>query len=424
MLKKNITRILGILFLTLIFFGVLNYNYTPIVEAETLCPSTMDPDSVECLDYLRDQMTALKNEQSTLQSKLKQEEYEQLSLQEKITYITRQVSETEKVIKSLEVEIAANDVQIKLLEKEILETEDYISLMRQEINQLESSVNKRVTESYKYSFVGALELILDSNGFGSVLRKTKYLAVTRSQDKKSLEEFSNKVTDLKTEEEELQKQQAELQLVRNSQEEEKTDLVAERQNLADQKAEKDRLLAQSKAEEQALATQISKNQELQASYDSAIIAYIEAHGDQMADQGWVSKGAWIGRVSSETHACSTGAHLHFGITTTNGSFSYTSVPLLSGYYNLAGDSGYVAWGGWHMPLITAGSLPLPLHGTVILSQDYHQGYSLDMWNPTIAGDPVYAVKEGQLWKGRDQCGSNYAVIQHPNGWKSIYLHLQ
>ena len=437
MLKKYTLKILGILFLSLTFFGALNHNYFQPVSADTLCPSYMDPSSIECLNYLRDQLGDLQQEQGRIQNQLKDEEYQQLSLYEKISYITTQVTETEKVIKTLEVEIAANDVQIKLLEDDIQETEDYVSLMKQEINQLESSVYKRVTEAYKYSFVGPLELILDSNGLDSVLRKAKYLAVTRSQDKASLESFSTKVDELNEQEKELEKQQAELQLVRNSQEEEKTELVEERQNLASQKAEKDRLLAQSEAKEVQLLNAYQKNIEQVSALDKAIIEYINSHGDQMADYGWVSAGAWIGNMGNT--GCSSGEHLHFGLNSGHKydwwGYFYSDVNLFSTGYLRKGANSFLYWSqdDWWSPIVHAGSLRLPVGGEyVIMTQNEHQGNAIDLvsysrnaWGYKNDGAPIYAIMEGQLYKGTESvCGGKYAEIHHPNGMVSVYLHLQ
>ncbi|HNR53454.1 MAG TPA: hypothetical protein PKI16_03200, partial [Candidatus Dojkabacteria bacterium] len=188
--KKRIIKILGILLFVTLSFVLLSKPIIPVSEVYAVsCPAGINPDSIECLDYLRDQEEKLIKQQGSIQRQLGNEEYQQLSLQEKITYMTNQIEQTEKVIKSLEVEIAANDVEIKLLEKDILEKEDYISILRQETNILEQTVNQRITESYKYSFVGPLEIFLDVKSLSSALRRTKYLIATRSQDIVSLEEY-------------------------------------------------------------------------------------------------------------------------------------------------------------------------------------------------------------------------------------------
>ena len=91
-----------------------------------------------------------------------------------------------------------------------------MSILKQEISALGATVNERITESYKYSFMNIFELFLDSDSMSSVLRKVKYLASTREQDKISLENYADKVGDLKKDEEKLSKDKAKLQITRNN----------------------------------------------------------------------------------------------------------------------------------------------------------------------------------------------------------------
>jgi len=86
----------------------------------------MDPNSRQCLNYLRDQLAKTNSNLSSIEKKLKSEQYQQLSLQEKINYINNQISETEKVIETLNIEIAANDIEISILSNEVKQKEDDI----------------------------------------------------------------------------------------------------------------------------------------------------------------------------------------------------------------------------------------------------------------------------------------------------------
>jgi peptidoglycan hydrolase CwlO-like protein len=403
----------------------------------------MDPDSRECYEYLSDQAVKLDQEEIVLQKKLDDAEYQVLSLSQKIAYITTQIAETEKIIEVLEIEIAKNDVQIKLLEKDILESEDYISLMQQETRQLEQTVNQRVTESYKYSFVGPMEIFLDSKGLGSMLRKVKYLASTRQQDKQSLEQFSEQIEELKTEEEKLQKQQAELQVVRNALAEDKTEIYEEKQNLASQKAEKNSLLAQSKAQQATLITQLEESRELQAAIDNQILAYINAHLDEAVDEGPVAKGSIIGYVYPYGNSCSgsTGPHLHFAASTISTNKFYPNIDLYAnGYFSIGGPSGIQPGPlGWNWPFLLAGKYIIPIAGSgVYITQDYHdpnndyvkqsweyQYYATDLSKlGGSANAPVLAVAAGNLQRGVDPCGQHYAIITHANGYRTIYVHLK
>jgi peptidoglycan hydrolase CwlO-like protein len=439
MKKKGLITILGTFF-SLLFFVILAF-FNMDVYAQTTCPPTMNPDSEQCLKYLQDQLTQLQNQQGNLQKQLKNEEYQQLSLQEKITYINNQIAQTERVIKSLEVEIAANDVSIRLLEKGIIEKEDDISLLKQETNILEKSVAQRVTESYKYSFVGPLELFLDVKNLASILRKTKYLAVTRSQDKKSLEEYNQKMVLLREEEGVLSENRSELQIKRNSIEEEKTKLAESRNELAGQKVEREKLLAESKAKEAVLEAQlqdlIKKSNEVTSKITSMIMTLYRS--GQIPANTPVNAGDILGFQGHS--GFSYGSHLHFNLSgASNG-------PLELGYFTVSGGRIY------------GGNAVAPLGNGSYLTQGYHFGYSLDMvgtygWNndkyyvaPNSVcctgsfaylgcvpsgwynlngeGSPVYAIKSGKVTAVRtDPCGGRYVIVDHGGGEASLYLHLR
>ncbi|PKN02748.1 hypothetical protein CVU76_01795 [Candidatus Dojkabacteria bacterium HGW-Dojkabacteria-1] len=406
-------------------------------DASSLCPSNMDPSSRECLDYLRAKLAEANKQQSALSKKLADEQYQQLSLQEKINYITQQVAETERVINTLHMEIAAQDVEINLLAKEIQAKEDQLSILKQEINILKEVVNQRVTESYKYSYVGFLELIMDVKNIDTVLRKTKYLIETREKDKSSLESYGKRTEELEQEEILLAKERAELQIKRNDIEVEKTRLVEEKNSLAAQKAERERLLAESQRRGREILAQLDTYRTMQSSFDNAIMEYIAAHGDKMANYGWVTKGTWIGTVKEGSSACSTGTHLHFSIDTIGSSAwdGCGKVNTFAGHLVKSTDYWWMSASGWKYFYITSGSMRVPLGGTVILTGDgsTHSArgsctaprYAIDITSTLWTNIPVYAAMDGNLRKGVDSCGDQYAVIDNPNtGLRTAYFHMK
>ena len=432
---KNILLLITILALATIAVANLPTSNT---DASSLCPENMNPNSRECLDYLRTKLAETNKQQSSLSRRLADEQYQQLSLQEKINYISTQVAETERVISTLHMEIAAQNVEINLLAKEIQTKEDQLSIFRQEINLLKEVVDQRITESYKYSHIGFLELIMDIENINTVLRKTKYLIETREKDRNSLEEYMKRSGDLEEDEILLAEERAALQIKRNDIEVEKSKLVEEKNSLASKKAERERLLAESQRRGREILAQLDTFRTLQASYDNAIMEYIAAHGDKMANFGWVTKGTWIGTVKEGSSACSTGTHLHFSIDIIGSSAwdGCGKVNTFAGHLVKSNDFWWVSPSGWKYHYITSGSMRVPLGGTVILTGDgnTHSTRSSSCTAPRFAIDitstlwsniPVYAAMDGNLKKGVDRCGDQYAVIEnHSTGIRTAYFHMK
>jgi peptidoglycan hydrolase CwlO-like protein len=447
MKRKNIVITIFLVVLSISFLFGLSRYYEEPVFAEVSCPSHIDPDSLECLDYLRKQMEIVQKQQSSLQRQLEEEEYEQLTLEEKITYINNRILSTENSIKELEVEIAALNIEIGLLEESVNEKEENIAVLGQEINTLQDAVNKRVAESYKYSFVGPLELFLDTKSLSSILRKTKYLIETRNQDRLYLEEFSNKSEILKEEEATLSEEKAEIQYKRNSIDENRIELAKTKQDLDAQKAVRESLLAESKAKEARLLAEYQANLKKVADLDKAIINYINTHESEIIDEGWVTTAMPIGRMGNT--GWSDGAHLHFGLNSGKKypglGYFYSDIDIFARGYLIKGPNSFLKWGPpcdwegpcpWWSPIIYAGSVRVPLSGAYILmTQDDHQGHAIDLvsysqnaWGEhgeyKNDGAPVYPIMDGQLYKGVDGYGGKYAVVHHSNGLVSVYLHLQ
>jgi len=432
---KKILFAFTILILIIGTFGIPEL-LVPRIHSESMCPSNMEPDSRECLDYLRKKLAEANTQQVKLSDKLEDEQYKQLSLQQKISYITTQIEQTEKVINTLNMEITTQDIEITLLANEIQKSEDQLGLLNQEVKTLERTANERITESYKYSYVGAFEFLFDVKNLDSIVRKTKYLIITRLKDKNSLEKLADKMIAIEKEEEVLALQKSEIQIKRNNLEIEKVKLSEEKNNLDIQKSEKNRLLAESKALGEKLLSELNKYRSLQAAYDNEIMAYIAEHGESIADYGWVTKGTPIGYVNEGPSApCSTGTHLHFSIDQTTTSYwnGCGKLNTFGSGYLVKGTDYWLKYGDWYYYYIRSGSMRVPLGGTVILTGTTHYGstscpsprYAIDITSTLWSNIPVYAAMDGNLKKGKDKCGDTYAIIENPDTkLRTAYFHMK
>lgn len=419
-----------ILNITILLSVVSIYLFTPL-SIETPVHALSCPDYMsdqDCLTYLKEQASSLEKEKDNLTEGIDYENWRQGTLSQQISSLNSIIAESENSISSLEVDIETKTVEIRILGKDIAETQSKIDIMSQEIDILQGSVDKRVTIAYKYSFINPIELFLESENFESLLRRMKYLGETRKKDKEILEEMGTKLTLLNDEETVLSEKKVELEEKRVEIETEKTKLFAQKEKLDEQKAEQANLLAISRNKETELLAELDANRAENLDLDktiSQLIAKLWAEG-KIQTQGYVSKGAPIGQMGST--GCSSGAHVHFSIN--NG----TLIPGW-GYFwgNLNPWNGYLKKGpdywqsvpGWTYYNIRSGTMQVPIAGSVVLTQNHHQGMSIDLYSLNGPGATVLAADAGQLATGTESvCGGKYALIEHSNGSVTIYLHIQ
>lgn len=438
--KKNIL-------FTIIFTLFTLFLLTKGVIAAEKCPSSMS--AQERYLCLQKELNKLESTQGSLQKKLKNEDYQQLNLNEKIQYINSQVTQTEKVIEVLALEITAQDLEIILLSEEILIKEDDLSILTQEIKTLEKTVHERVTQSYKYSYVGPFELFLDFGNLDNIIRKVKYLVETRNNDKSSLTNYAEKKNVVQQEELLLANQKADLQRKRNEIEEEKERLVEEKAYLDQQKSEKSSLLAESKRREAAYRKELAETTAMISDMDEKIsdlvIALFNSGG--LGNGTKVSAGTPIGYQGHT--GCSFGSHLHFEIRNKSNEKQNPSIYLNGGeYWSLVSSKVYQApiRGGritqvyktathraWDMVSTTDGlqdgstyTVPKGICANV---DNYIKSTGRNWAYLTGEGATVRAITDGTIYYGvystnLPQYPCKYALLVHDDGNKSFYLHLK
>jgi peptidoglycan hydrolase CwlO-like protein len=397
-------------------FGILLLS-NPVFSADA-CPSNYTYS--QCINYLSEQSQKLKNESNKLSSKISNEDYNQLTLQQKINYIEDQVKASENQIKSLELNIETKNVEIRILSNDIEILQNDIGTASQEVVTLKSIINKRMSLTYKYTFISPLEIFLESSNFDSLLRRFKYLAETRGKDNQLLETLSVKVSHLKVEETALANKKREVESKLSEIEKSKLDIFTEKVTLEKQKTQKSILYAESQKKEAEYISQLNKNRKAQARLDSAIIAYIIKNSGNSVYGGTVSRGQAIGTMGNT--GLSYGAHLHFSISSKK-QIGSGNIDPTKGYLKVGPDY-YAKTGSWYYYYVRSGTYQLPLAGSVIITQDAHQGLAIDMVSLQGEGALVLAADSGKIYSGKDQYGGKYVFIDHPSGKRTTYLHLK
>lgn len=454
--KKIVFTIFGFLLVGGILLLSSLLQQSKPVYADTECPKGMN--LLECYSYYEKERIRLEGKQNSTQQKLKEEEYQQLSLYEKIEYTQKQISETTIQIQTLQAQISAEDISIRILEQDIQEKEDHISTLRQEIVVLSDTVNQRVTEAYKYSFLDSIAIFLDFQNAPAILRKIKYLEITREQDKAVLGEHTEKTSILEKEEERLKEEKEKLVTKKMEIEEEKAKFAEAKDELDKQKAGQASLLAESKrrenlylAEMKAISTQLNST----TAATAELMARIDEAGLITSGRN-VAKGEVIGYQGHT--GCSAGSHLHYQIRKGNSILN----PV-----NYLGNTAYnsiVTHGAYHSPLSSAlvtqdynsGHLALDLvskaegnqrgqqytipYGlcsvvdSILNCRRYGYGYCGNKNQAPIAnwdkgylngeGAPVRASTTGQVAYCYDQYGATWARVRQTDGNTTWYVHLQ
>jgi len=421
---------------------------------ETTCPEGMTDN--ECLEYLQQQAQLVQGDKSALENQLNQEKFEQLNLTQQINYLNEQISARQSLISEMELEIETKNVQIRIIAKDIEEIQEEIDILTQEVNTLKDSLAKRATISYKYTKITPLEVFFSADNLDTFVRKTKYITEARKKDRETLNEYTAKMDYLEKQEEEMVSKRLEIQLTRNEIESQKSTLYTEKATFDEQSAQVAELIAESQRREAEYNAQIAELSSFQNSLDSQITELIMSlfHEGQLGDGTPVYQGQIIG-FQGHT-GCSYGSHLHYGVATT-GSYQWgTNVNPFDGHVGLDGnfvvngagnaplDSGYITqWfhQGHYLDIVSlsAGNQLQNSYGSCWSSPSENQCYfvpagtylcaqytSYDMWLPLQGeGAPVYSLYSGVVYYGVDSWGgAKYALVDHQNGYFSMYVHLR
>jgi peptidoglycan hydrolase CwlO-like protein len=407
-----------------------NNNFFPKINAYSAeCPSGMS-DS-ECLEYLKEQAQKVSDEIGGLQDQLDSEKYDQLSFYEKINYKQALISQKEAEISELEIQIEKNNIEIQILLREIAILQGEIDVASQEVETLKNALQKRVRITYKYNRVSPLDIIFNADDFESMSRKIQYLQKTKEKDAELLSNMSNEIATLNSQKQDLAQKKIDVQSKRDSIEEDKTGIFTEQKTLIAERSTLATLLAESKAREQETLAQLTANTATQNALDAAIIETINkmVTEEDFASGDYIPAGGVVGYMGNTGY--STGAHLHFSYGGQPGYYCNGTInPWTSGYL-IKGPE--IWWTnpatGYNYYHLHSGSMILPAEPPALLSQTFHQGYAIDIWNPFV-NDPtrnirIYASHSGKILRYGNETTGKYAIIRNDTtGLTSCYLHLK
>ena len=364
-----------------------------------------DNDFESKLDELQDKI-------KEYESKIKELQGQEATLQREIDVAQTQINLTNARIQNTLAEINRRNNQIDVLENEISVLIDRLDNISDRMVYQETVLNERLRARYKISNSSPFLVVFSSNNVNEAVLKSQYLKVMQIQDKKLLDNM-NATKNIFGQQKYLSEvKKDEIEEIRVQIEKQYAELEVFNEDLKRQQESKKALLEKTENDEQKFQTLLAQVQSELAALAFAI-NLPEGEGVE------VKKGDIIGLMGNT--GCSTGPHLHFGYVK-NGT-ARDPLPLL--------ENGKLKWPvkNWAITQYFGANYSFYMNNFGIPGHDALDIISTSQWS----GAPILAAKDGELYYRQDSkvyCPwlnnslGKGAVIDHGNGERTIYWHLQ
>lgn len=329
------------------------------------------------------------------------------SLQDKINSLNAQIKQNQdaangkhaeattlqEAINELNTSIASAQTSLDLTSLQISQTNTQIDEQNKELDHQKSILKDNIRIIYKQGDTTPIEVIASSKNLSDFVAQQQYLSAI----KKKIDTNLVKIDEIKAN---LEIKKGELNTLGSQQK-------AQVESIAQQRAQKANLLAQTQGEESKFAQVVSdlagqrKQAEAQIAAQAAAAASAYRSGN-LVSLGSVNQGDVIGYMGSTGN--STGTHLHFSVLNGGSFINPNGSP-----FNYSGVTSGVVTQGYGPS--TCG----------VCGYSFHNG--IDIANPS--SPPVRAAAAGQIiFNGWDPYGFGHKVmIIHSNGYITLYGHL-
>ena len=293
---------------------------------------------------------------------------------DEMTKLVQQKNVVEQEMNMLWEKLQLTNSQISAYRLLIADKQEELEDAKERLAQLQEENKLRIRAMEKNSRVSFWSVLFSSNSFMEYLDRMKMIKEIREEDNRRLQEMKDTAQQVEDAQAELVAQQAAL-------EESRKEIEQMQVQLEEKQAQADQILIDLKKDADALAEKQAQLAEEEAALLDAM-AKKEDEIDEAKLREWYA----------------------------------TSVP--------PGVGNTVNGITWVMPTVYRGvSSPFGWRNNPMKpgTQEYHRGVDL----PGAGGTPIYATRGGQVTEaGYNNIMGNYVWINHGDGYKSVYMHMQ
>lgn len=303
-------------------------------------------------------------------------------------------------INKLQSQIDASQARIDQLQGDINALNQQIAAAEAELAKQKELLAMNIRAMYLEGDISTFEMLMSSKDLSEFVDREQYRTSVKNKIKSTLD----RINQLKLE---LDTKRKTVQATLDEQ-------TALRDQLASQRAEKDRILALNQEQQNQLESQIRANsgrlaelKRKQAEAEAALARSLNNGNYRVASAGYVSAGDVVGAVGNT--GLSSGPHLHLEV-------------RRGGTIN-------------PNPYIRVQPVSMPpawiSQGYGVANPLYISGYHPGIDYAANSNAPIFAIDSGQMYRGcsnqllgtRDNAYGYVAIVEHSNGTKSVYAHM-
>ncbi|QQG44541.1 MAG: hypothetical protein HYW86_01335 [Candidatus Roizmanbacteria bacterium] len=210
--------------------------------------------------------------------------------EQKVNDLRNKANTLSSQIQFMDTQVYLTTLKIKATEQKIIDTQKEIELINSRIEGLDNSLNylskmllKRIVQGYKTQSTSLFNLFFDSDTANDFLSKVKYQKTTQENTQKLLVQVQESKLNFEEQKKLRETKKAELDLLQNT-------LNAQKQDLDNQKVQKQKLLADTRNDESTYQQLLATAQKQLAGFKSFVQTAgggaISANGFGSGSDGW------------------------------------------------------------------------------------------------------------------------------------------